>query len=203
MAFTTPVTSEVSQAHVSCTRSQVHLQREAAPSTKCTTSPNTSPPASAPLVSDWNTVTSAVIPYIRTLCSHLCTTQVPGTSVEPNSNLRSDEIEIGLGIHNESGNRRISPIPPLNDLISDLIKMMTSTTDPERSFVPFKNDGTDRVVLLVNNLGGLSELELGVVVHETKCALDAQSITVLRVLAGTFMVRVGGCLRYHTVNMIN
>ena len=69
--------------------------------------------------------------------------------------------------------------------------MITSTTDPEHSFVPFKNDGTDRVVLLVNNLGGLSELELGVIVRETKHALDARGIAVMRVLAGTFMVRVG------------
>ncbi|KAL4063120.1 Dak1 domain-containing protein [Scleroderma citrinum] len=112
---------------------------------------------------------------------------VPGTSVQPNNSLHTDEIEIGLGIHNESGNSRISPIPPLDELIPDLIKMITSTTDPEWSFVPFKNDETDRVVLLVNNLGGLSELELGVVVHETKRALVAQGISVLRVLAGTFM----------------
>ncbi|KAI6016019.1 dihydroxyacetone kinase [Pisolithus microcarpus] len=111
---------------------------------------------------------------------------VPGTSVQDN-HLRADEIEIGLGIHNESGNSRISPIPPLNKLVPDLLQLITSTTDPERAFVPFRNDGNDEVVLLVNNLGGLSELELGAIVNETKRALDHQRIKVRRVLAGTFM----------------
>lgn len=64
--------------------------------------------------------------------------------------------------------------------------MMTSTSDPDRSFVPFK--GRDNVVLLVNNLGGLSELELGAVVAETRNALDARGFTILRVLSGSFMV---------------
>ena len=79
-------------------------------------------------------------------------------------------------------------MPPLNQLIPDLIQMITSTADPDRSFVPFINDGTDRVVLLVNNLGGLSELELGAIVGEAKSALDKQGIKTLRVLAGSFMV---------------
>lgn len=99
-----------------------------------------------------------------------------------------DELEIGLGIHNESGYRRVSPVPPLNELVSNLVQMITSTTDPDRSFVPFKNDGTDRVVLLVNNLGGLSELELGAIVGEAKTALDKQGIKTMRILSGTFMV---------------
>lgn len=66
--------------------------------------------------------------------------------------------------------------------------MITSTIDPDRSFVPFKNDGTDCVVLFVNNLGGLSELELGAIVGEAKNALDKQGIKTMRVLAGSFMV---------------
>ncbi|KAG2366864.1 hypothetical protein BDR07DRAFT_1373204 [Suillus spraguei] len=59
--------------------------------------------------------------------------------------------------------------------------------DKERSFVPFKNDGTDRVVLLVNNLGGLSELELGGIVAEVKRALDKSGIKIMRLLSGSFM----------------
>lgn len=106
----------------------------------------------------------------------------------PDTHLGANELEIGLGIHNESGHRRLSPVPPLNELLPNLIQMITSTADPDRSFVPFKHDSTDRVVLLVNNLGGLSELELGAIVGEAKSALDRQGIRVMRILAGTFMV---------------
>ncbi|KAG5650709.1 hypothetical protein H0H81_011305 [Sphagnurus paluster] len=62
---------------------------------------------------------------------------VPGTA-KSSSHLQDSEIEIGMGIHNESGNRRLHPNPPLNELIPELLDLLTSTTDPERSFLPFQ-----------------------------------------------------------------
>ncbi|KAI0731307.1 dihydroxyacetone kinase 1 [Earliella scabrosa] len=111
---------------------------------------------------------------------------VPGTAAGE-SHLGPAEIEIGMGIHNEPGHRRLSPVPPLCDLLPQLVEFLTSTTDPERSFLPFKNDGTDRVVLLVNNLGGASELELGSVAGEARRALERKGVKVERLVAGTFM----------------
>lgn len=96
-----------------------------------------------------------------------------------------------MGIHNEPGHTRLSPIPPLHDLILQLLELVMSTSDPERSFLPFRNDaasGADEVVLLVNNLGGLSELELGGIVGTTVKALSAKGVKIHRVLAGSFMV---------------
>ena len=110
---------------------------------------------------------------------------VPGTAAAE-SHLKDNEIEIGMGIHNEPGNRRVSPIPSLDTLVPQLLDLLTNTSDPERSFVPFK--GKDRVVLLVNNLGGTSELELPGVVREVRVALDKQGFKIERILAGTFMV---------------
>jgi dihydroxyacetone kinase len=57
--------------------------------------------------------------------------------------------------------------------------MITSTIDKERSFVPFKNDVT---VLLVNNLGGLSGLELDRVVVEVRRALGKSGTQIMRLL---------------------
>ena len=92
-----------------------------------------------------------------------------------------------MGIHNEPGNRRLSPVPPLNELVKQLLENVMSTTDPERSFIPFKGKG-DKVVLLVNNLGGVSELELGGLVREAVKGLQDRGATVERVIAGTLMV---------------
>lgn len=103
------------------------------------------------------------------------------------SNLSDSEIEIGLGIHNESGHNRMSPIPKLADLVPQLLDFLTSTSDPDRSFVPFQ--GKDNVVLFVNNLGGMSELELSGITAEVKKELDSRGFVLCRVLAGTFMVR--------------
>lgn len=113
---------------------------------------------------------------------------VPGTAAGE-SHLKDNEIEIGMGIHNEPGNRRISPIPPIGQLVPQLLELLTNTSDPERGFVPFK--GKDRVVLLVNNLGGTSELELPGVVREARIVLEKQGFKIERIMAGTFMVCVG------------
>jgi dihydroxyacetone kinase len=48
-------------------------------------------------------------------------------------------------------------------------------------------------VLLVNNLGGVSELELGAVGNEAVKWLRAKGIVVKRFLSGTYMVS-SGCL---------
>ena len=93
-----------------------------------------------------------------------------------------------MGIHNESGHKRLSPVPTLSDLVPQLLDLMTSISDPDRSFVPFK--GNDNVVLLVNNLGGVSELELGSIVFEIKRQLEARWFSISRILSGTYMVNL-------------
>lgn len=94
-----------------------------------------------------------------------------------------------MGIHNESGNKRLSPVPSLHDLVQQLLDLLLTTTDPERSFLNVKGSG-DEVVLLVNNLGGLSELEIAAIVREVERSLGGRKVKVQRVLAGTFMVRL-------------
>ena len=46
-----------------------------------------------------------------------------------------------------------------------MLKLILDKNDPERSFVPF--DPSDSVVLLVNNMGGMSTLEMYAAVDET------------------------------------
>ncbi|KAF8623069.1 hypothetical protein AX15_006521 [Amanita polypyramis BW_CC] len=109
---------------------------------------------------------------------------VPGTTPS-NSYLSASEIEIGMGIHNESGHRRVSPIPPLSGLMQELVRLITSTSDPERSFVPFK--GADNVIVMVNNLGGIGELEFSGIVYEAYRAVEIRGFRILRLLFGTYM----------------
>jgi len=93
-----------------------------------------------------------------------------------------------MGIHNESGVQRVSPVPPLNELIQTLLDLLLSQSDPERGFLPIQGSGNNTVALLVNNLGGVSELELGGIAREAITALSARGVSVLRVISGTFMV---------------
>ncbi|KAG7725276.1 hypothetical protein KL933_004290 [Ogataea haglerorum] len=72
--------------------------------------------------------------------------------------LGEDEIEVGMGIHNEAGIKRVSPIPTIDSLVADLLKYLLDKSDKERNYVDF--DASDEVVLMINNLGGTSNLEL-------------------------------------------
>ncbi|KAL7413994.1 dihydroxyacetone kinase [Mrakia frigida] len=110
---------------------------------------------------------------------------IPGTATEE-SRLKADQLELGMGIHNEPG-LNIIPLTTSASLVSDMISLLTSTSDPDRSFVPFANDGTDEVVLMVNNLGGISELELSGILGAAVEQLQAKGIKVRRVLSGAFM----------------
>ena len=89
-----------------------------------------------------------------------------------------------MGIHNEPGNRTAKFTSTAN-LVSDLMNVLTNPKDEDRAFLDFKLDGSDNVVLLVNNLGGLSDLELGVALKEAGTWCKEHKINVKRAISGT------------------
>ncbi|KAA1074340.1 Dihydroxyacetone kinase 2 [Puccinia graminis f. sp. tritici] len=119
--------------------------------------------------------------------------QIPGAQAsKEHDNLGSDEIDIGMGIHNEPGYKR-QKITNLSQLISDLMPVLTSTTDKDRSFLPFRTQGSSNkevsndVILLINNLGSISELEMCAIVKSTGTWLLEKGFQVKRVISGTLM----------------
>ncbi|CAE6418003.1 unnamed protein product [Rhizoctonia solani] len=114
---------------------------------------------------------------------------VPGTD-PGNSHLKADEIEVGMGIHNESGHSRIRPIPTLPELVDKLLGYLFATpeSDPDRSFLPWPKKGVaGDCVLLVNNLGGLSALELSSAAKTIAEKIGASGVNIERMLVGTYM----------------
>lgn len=109
---------------------------------------------------------------------------VPGSSSF--ASLDNDEIELGMGIHNEPGYHKTS-LPPLRQLVRTMLDTILDAGDCDRAYLPL-DPARDRVVLLVNNLGGTPALELGVVVKEAAEELAAaRGIRVERVVSGSFM----------------
>lgn len=53
-----------------------------------------------------------------------------------------------MGIHNEPGLMEV-PLVSTRELLNQMIGYALDTTDPDRSFVPFKKDGKDEVILMV------------------------------------------------------
>lgn len=116
---------------------------------------------------------------------------VPGRAAprtdEPGA-LGADEVELGMGIHNEAGSGRETVELPA--LVGRMLAQLLDQADADRAFL---NVNSNEVVLLVNNLGGLSPLELGGITAEVVGQLDRSwGIQPVRVLAGTYMTSLNG-----------
>ncbi|KAI9840754.1 MAG: hypothetical protein M1837_001328 [Sclerophora amabilis] len=117
---------------------------------------------------------------------------VPGRAApDPNSHetVTSGEVEVGMGIHNEPGSRRVKV--ELVGLVKIMLAQLLDPTDEDRAFLQFSKD--DQVVLLVNNLGGVSMLELGGITAEVVGQLKGSwKIEPVRVYSGTYMTSLNG-----------
>lgn len=77
----------------------------------------------------------------------------------------------------------------MEELISQLLLLICDPKDPERAFVKFNKN--DDVVLLINNYGGLSNLELGALTHETLEQLGKFKSTLCKNRVDTFQDQNG------------
>ncbi|KAF9975794.1 Dihydroxyacetone kinase 2 [Actinomortierella ambigua] len=95
--------------------------------------------------------------------------------------LQDDEIEVGMGIHNEPGFEK-RKLDPANVLVKNLVDHIVASP----RFTACKEDKS-RVVVFVNNLGATSNLEMGLVTKLAVESVKAQGIRVERVFSGTYM----------------
>lgn len=116
---------------------------------------------------------------MATVAASLDRCNVPGRA--NHDRLPEDELEYGLGIHNEPGVRR-EKITTLEGTVKNaldiLFKPKTNMWHPEAG---------QRVALMVNNMGGLSVLELEVIAEELVRQLGARDMLIERNLVGTFV----------------
>jgi triose/dihydroxyacetone kinase / FAD-AMP lyase (cyclizing) len=121
---------------------------------------------------------------MATVAASLDRCSVPGRTIQ--EALSHDQVEFGMGIHNEPGVKR-EEITSLEVTVEKALSMMftpkSNMWQPERG---------QRVALMVNNLGGLSVLEIGVVADEVVKQLVERSIHVERSLIGTFVTSLDG-----------
>ena len=109
---------------------------------------------------------------------------VPAAGV-PSFELAEDEIEWGLGIHGEAGVER-GPMRTANAIVERLLGVIIGDLGLESG---------DSVALLVNNLGGTSVSELGIVARSALRYLESCGVVVARGWTGTFLtaLEMPGC----------
>jgi dihydroxyacetone kinase len=141
---------------------------------------------------------STIVQVGKLVCQNLVTVgasldrvHVPGQDEGTEHSLAAGEIELGMGIHNEAGSgRKSGQDAKLPTLVDEMLRQLLDPSDDERAFLANR---TESMVLLINNLGGLSVLELGSITTEIVDRLHSQyNINLARVFVGTFMTSLNG-----------
>ena len=102
----------------------------------------------------------------------------------PNFLLGPNEIELGLGIHGEAGYKRCQ-LECCEKMVETILNQLSSI-EPDYKY--FQLQPNSSVVLVVNNLGGLSNLEMGIVAKEAiRFLTNKRGVSVEMAYMGTFM----------------
>ncbi|SCV99309.1 LAFE_0A00342g1_1 [Lachancea fermentati] len=133
-------------------------------------------------------VARAVAANSATIAASLDHCTVPGHKSE--NILGPDEYEIGMGIHNESGTQKSSPLPSIPELVTKMLPLVLGN-DEDHSFVEFRPE--DDIVLMVNNMGGMSNLELGYAAEViSEQLIKDYNIIPKRTITGAFITALNG-----------
>ncbi|KAE9571601.1 Dihydroxyacetone kinase 1 [Colletotrichum fructicola] len=140
-------------------------------------------------LSEVHKIASQVAENLVTVGASLSHVHVPGRAPSGDELSSNEEIEIGMGIHNEEGFGRVKD--NLSGVISTMLNQLLDQKDTDRAFIRIQKE--DKVVLMINNLGGLSQLELGAIANEVISQLrEGHGIQPRRVLSGTYMSSLNG-----------
>ena len=141
-------------------------------------------------LSDVYRVTKLAADNIVSIGSSMDHCHVPGRAVDEGDQLTvSTEVEVGMGIHNEPGTCRVAASLP--ELVSIMLAQLLDVHDAERHFIDIAS--TDDVVLFINNLGGVSVLEMGAITTEVCSQLfHKYGLTPVRVITGMFLTSLNG-----------
>ena len=128
-----------------------------------------------------NMLNTKVSPNLGTIGLSLGPCIVPGRT-QPSFTLNEDEMELGLGIHGESGVRRVK-LASAKQTVEMMLNHMTSTKSA--THLALKNG--DYVAVLLNNLGAISHLEMGILSNEVLTQLETRQVSVRRFYSAPFL----------------
>ncbi|CAF2380419.1 unnamed protein product [Rotaria sp. Silwood2] len=128
---------------------------------------------------------SEIVDICQQVRGHLRTIGLSASGVQPPGQqqpfeLLDDEMELGMGIHGESGAQKLKLLPSQQTIDLAFRQLFRGTRA-----LDIKRD--DNVLLFVNNLGGCSNLELGIIIKDAIESLENRAIHVKRIMCGEMM----------------
>lgn len=124
---------------------------------------------------------AAVAGAVSTMSVSASPCVVPGRA--PSFTLPAGKVELGLGIHGEAGFQQ-APATAVDELVDGMVARILEN-DPDLCYLPTQPG--DAVALLLNNLGGTSNLEMSVVARAALQACASRGINVVRFFSGALM----------------
>ena len=123
----------------------------------------------------------------------LSRTHVPGRpaeeAAEEAERLPHGTMEIGMGIHNEPGCEKLET--DLSSVVEKLLAQLLDQSDKDRAYSKIQE--ADQTVMLINNFGGLSNLELGAITTEVWTQLGkTYGVKPTRVITGVLNGSLNG-----------
>ena len=105
---------------------------------------------------------------------------IPGRGIS--FNLKPDEMEVGLGAHGEAGVAKVK----LMNAKDSVHKLIGFLLDEKSSLLKSIKLNNNRVVVLLNNLGGLSQFEINLVAGEVVKQLNEFNLVIERIYSGNY-----------------
>ncbi|KAL5520362.1 hypothetical protein ACEPAG_9586 [Sanghuangporus baumii] len=136
----------------------------------------------------------AVVANLASIGVGLAHCHVPGRSMplEKEGIIEDGMCELGLGLHNEPGVRKMQ-VGSAENLVGEMLEQILNSSERRVGALDNANSGEkfvqnrDEVVLYVNNLGGMSMLEMSAIVDEAVSQLESKKIYPSRVLLSSYM----------------
>jgi dihydroxyacetone kinase len=122
-------------------------------------------------------------PNLGTIGLSLTPCTLPGRT-EASFSLASDEMVLGLGVHGESGVKKMK-MCTAKETVKAMLDHMTS----KASITSMSFDDTKDVAVLINNLGSVTNLEMGILTNEVICQLEEapHNLNIRRIYVSPFM----------------
>ncbi|KAG8215903.1 hypothetical protein J3R82DRAFT_7873 [Butyriboletus roseoflavus] len=159
----------------------------------------TPPTSPRPTLERTKLLGDAAVAHLRSIGATLGHCHVPGR--QPHSVFEfivDGQIELGLGLHNEPGVRRV-PLTSAEWLTSEMVSIIRgsgggwrgSDIHIERNLRHEASETWirpgDDIVLFINNLGGVSVLEMGAIVEQVRKELASHGIIPARIYSAPYM----------------
>ncbi|KAL4071934.1 DAK1 DegV-like protein [Scleroderma citrinum] len=140
----------------------------------------------------------ALVAHLRSIGATLGHCHVPGRAPHSGAEIIAPGfVELGLGLHNEPGVQRVALTSPTS-LISEMVKMICTSGSGWDGSEIYEDQGAldptelwiqpgNEMVLFINNLGGMSQLEMGAIVETIRTELATYNIFPMRIYSAPFM----------------